>query len=588
MGRLPSRPRMVLALVCGAVMGAIVLVAVMILVPATERATNCVTLVTSSSTEKGDLIKELADRYNAAGRTFGGRCARIESYKKTSGATLDLLAAGKWADTEEGQPEPQVWMPSSALWLGLLEQRGKAGQIGAGQGTSLTVSPMVIAMPKVMAEALGWPHKDIGWGDLNLNSRGGWAATGKQNEHWGRFTLGKDNPLRSTSGLASTIATYHAATKGDYNNIDTADAVAFVRGVEASVAYYIDDSVRFLKTLYEEDQKTDTPYISAMAMQEQMAFLYNHGAPTGDPKQLSSNPVNLKRPLVSIQPKEGTLVMEHPFYTLASATADQKDAAQDFYDFMLERPQQDRFQELGFRDRSGTANGRVLAGANAKNSGVPNRIAVPSAADQDRMLKAWEYTQRRGRILLVLDTSGSMGDPFDKNRKDPPFASKRIELLKPAVQKQLALLHDDDMVGLWTFATDGYTEKVPIGRAGDVRGTISSTVADLNPSGETALYKTVLDANKKMQDEFDSYRINAIVLLSDGEDTDGSVTKEAMLQQIDASRLDNTVRIFTIAYSADADKGVLAEIADKSKARSYDASNPVNVDRMFVYAFSNF
>ncbi|RSM87978.1 VWA domain-containing protein [Kibdelosporangium aridum] len=578
---------MVLALVSGAVMGVIVLVSVLILVPATDRPANCVRLVTSSSTEKGDLIKELADRYNAAGRTFGGRCARIESFKKTSGATMDLLAAGKWTDTEEGQPEPQVWMPSSALWLGLLEQRGKSGLIGAGQGTSLTVSPMVIAMPNVMAEALGWPHKDIGWSDLNLNSRGGWAATGRQNERWGRFTLGKDNPLRSTSGLAATIATYHAATKGNYNNIDTADAVAFVRGVEASVAYYSDDSVPFLKTLYDEDQKTDTPYISAMVMQEQMAYLYNNGAPTGDPKQLVS-PVKLNRPLVSIQPKEGTLIMDHPFYTLASAAADQKDAARDFYEFMLEKPQQDRFQELGFRDRSGTASDKVLAGANAKNGGVPNRIEVPSTADLDRMLKAWEYTQRRGRILLVLDTSGSMSSPFDKNRKDPPFSTKRMDLLKPAVQKQLNLLHDDDEVGLWTFATSSSIEQVPIGKAKDVRGRISSIVDGLKPDQDTALYKTVFDASKKMQAEFDQDRINAIVLLSDGVDTEGGVTKEELLNQIDASRLDNTVRIFTIAYSPDADKGVLTEIADKSKARTYDAGNPVNVDRMFVYAFSNF
>jgi Ca-activated chloride channel family protein len=91
-----------------------------------------------------------------------------------------------------------------------------------------------------------------------------------------------------------------------------------------------------------------------------------------------------------------------------------------------------------------------------------------------------------------------------------------------------------------------------------------------------------------MRDEFKPDFINAIVLLSDGENTTPGVTKEQVLKDVDAARLDNSVRIFTIAYSAQADADVLAQIAEKSKARSYNASDPLNVDRVFVNAFSNF
>ncbi|WP_410658904.1 substrate-binding domain-containing protein [Amycolatopsis sp. lyj-112] len=580
-----------LSLAFGAFVGAlvIVLLATTVSAPSNASRTDCVRLVASSSTEKGDLIHALAERYNDTGRTFdGGRCAKVEAFKKTSGAALDLIADG-WNDIDEQHPEPQVWLPSSSLWLDLLRQRGKGDLIKTGPKTSLATSPMVIAMPEPMARALGWPEKDIGWREvLEVNQNGGWAAKPGANAQWGNFTLGKDNPHRSTSGLAATIATYFAATGGDYGKIETADAVQFVRGIEASVAYYSDDSVAFLKTLYEEDQKKPTPYISAMAMQEQMVYLYNHGAPTGDPKQLQDKPVGLKRPLVAVHPREGTMLIDHPILTTAKATPEQQAAAKDFADFLRETKQQDSFRDLGFRDPEGRAAQKLAEGVKAKGTGEPQRIGTPTGEQIQKMLDGWEYTQRRGRILLVLDLSGSMKEPFDKNRKDKPYSERRIDLLKPAIRKQLEYLHPEDEVGLWTFSSDGPEEKMPIGKVKDVRGPMADLVDNLVPQGETALYRSVVEANDKMRREFDSNLINAVVFLTDGENTAAGTTKEQVLQNVDAERLDNSVRIFTMAYGAQADSRVLDEIAQKSKARSYKAVDPQGIDKMFVNVFSNF
>jgi Ca-activated chloride channel family protein len=580
-----------LSLAVGAGTGAltVVLLATTITPPPKVNRLDCVKLVTSSSTEKGDLIAELAERYNAAGRTFDGdRCAKVEAYKKTSGAALDLIADG-WQDHEEGQPEPQVWMPSSSLWLDLLRQRGKGDLIQPGPKTSLATSPMVIAMPEPMAKVLRQSGQDIGWGDIiKLNQNGGWASAGPAHAQWGNFTLGKDNPLRSTSGLAATIATYNAATGGDYDRLGAAETVQFVRGIEASVAYYSDDSVAFLRTLYDEDQKKPTPYISAMAMQEQMVYLYNHGAPTGDPKQLQDKPAELRRPLVAVQPKEGTMLIDHPFLTVAKASPEQRAAAKDFYDFMLEPAQQNRFRDLGFRDRDGGGNDKLAKSVHAEGIAEPRRIEIPSGEQIATMLKGWEYTQRRGRILLVLDVSGSMGEQFDKNRSTKPYTDRRIDLLKPAIKKQLDFLHPEDEVGLWTFSSDGPEERMPIGKVKDIRGQMIKLVNELEPVGNTALYESVVKANDKMRQEFDPGLINAVVLLTDGANTKPGVTQEQMLQNVDAERLDNSVRIFTIAYGAEADSVVLDEIAQKSKARSYKAVDPQSIDKMFVNVFSNF
>ncbi|MFC9251896.1 substrate-binding domain-containing protein [Amycolatopsis thailandensis] len=577
-----------LSLVFGAFVGTlvIVLLATTVTAPSNAARTDCVRLVTSSSTEKGDLIAELAERYNNTGRTFdGGRCAKVEAFKKTSGAALDLIADG-WNDIDENQPEPQVWLPSSSLWLDLLRQRGKGDLVEDGQKISLATSPMVIAMPEPMAKELGWPAKGIGWRDvLEVNRKGGWGGVDPKNAQWGNFTLGKDNPRRSTSGLAATISTYFAATGGDYGKLDAADAVQFVRGIEASVAYYSDDSVAFLKTLYEEDQKKPTPYISAMAMQEQMVYLYNHGAPTGDPKRLQADPAPLNRPLVAVHPSEGTVLIDHPFLTTAKASPEQRVAAKDFAEFLREPAQQDRFRDLGFRDAEGRGNEKLAQGVHAAGA-EPRPIALPSGRQIQKMLDGWEYTQRRGRILLVLDLSGSMNEPFDKNRKDKPYSERRIDLLKPAIKKQLEYLHPEDEVGLWTFS-DGYEEKMPIGKVKNVRGPMLGMIDNLTPKGDTALYQTVMAANDKMRREFDPSLINAVVFLTDGQNTEAG-TREQVLQNVDAERLDNSVRIFTMAYGAQADSRVLDEIALKSKARGYQAVDPQGIDKMFVNVFSNF
>ncbi|MFC3448723.1 vWA domain-containing protein [Amycolatopsis speibonae] len=579
-----------LSLVFGALVGTlvIVLLATTVTAPSNAARADCVRLVTSSSTEKGDLIAELAERYNNTGRTFdGGRCAKVEAFKKTSGATLDLIADG-WNDIDDHQPEPQAWLPSSSLWLDLLRQRGKGERIKVGPKTSLATSPMVMAMPEPMAAAMGWPEKNIGWSDvLEVNQNGGWASKGAANAPWGNFTLGKDNPRRSTSGLAATIATYYAATGGDYAKIDTTEAVRFVRGIEASVAYYSDDSVSFLKTLYEEDRKKPTPYISAMAMQEQMVYLYNRGVPTGDPAQLNGNPVAPVRPLVAVHPKEGTMLIDHPFLTTASASPEQQAAAKDFYDFLREPGQQNRFRDLGFRDPDGNGNPDLAKVVRTQGARETPKIETPTGEQIQKMLDGWEYTQRRGRILLVLDLSGSMGEPFDKNRKDKPYSERRIDLLKPAIKKQLEYLHPEDEVGLWTFSNK-YEEKVPIGKVKDVRGPMIDLVENLTPKGDTALYDTVVKANDEMRRTFDPNVINAIVFLTDGENTGVGTTKEQALQAVDAERLDNSVRIFTMAYGAQADSRVLDEIAQKSKARSYQAVDPQGIDKMFVNVFSNF
>src|SRR5690606_5141662 len=139
-------------------------------------------------------------------------CIFVNPKSHASGGAMQALAAG-WDEEADG-PQPVIWSPASSAWGAILDQRlAEQGQPPmANQGQPFMNTPLVIAMPRPMAETLGWPSESIGWRDvLELaTSPDGWAGLG--HPEWGPFKLGKTNPNFSTSGLSALIAQNYAAT----------------------------------------------------------------------------------------------------------------------------------------------------------------------------------------------------------------------------------------------------------------------------------------------------------------------------------------------------------------------------------------
>ncbi len=148
------------------------------------------------------------------------------------------------------------------------------------------LTPLVIAMPKPMADALGYPQTPIGFADIVdlANDPEGWAAFG--HPEWGPFRLGKTNPNFSTSGLNFTVAEYYAAT-GKTSGLTIEDlqrpaAVEFATNVESSVVHYGDITMTFLNNWFEADQRGNAlRYVSAVAVEEKSVIDYNIGNPDG-------------------------------------------------------------------------------------------------------------------------------------------------------------------------------------------------------------------------------------------------------------------------------------------------------------------
>src|SRR6266508_3049742 len=119
---------------------------------------GCTELVVAASTEKSGLLTEIAKDYAAADRRVSGRCVDVRVTGKASGGAEEALARG-WDEGVDG-PQPDVWSPAASTWLSLLrEDLGRADRppLLGDKNPSIASTPLVLAMPQPMAQALGWP-----------------------------------------------------------------------------------------------------------------------------------------------------------------------------------------------------------------------------------------------------------------------------------------------------------------------------------------------------------------------------------------------------------------------------------------------
>jgi Ca-activated chloride channel family protein len=151
------------------------------------------------SPEKEPLLKPLIERFNASKTEAGGKVVFIDGRPESSGVTEQRIAAGR--------DQPVAWSPASSLWGRLLNFDADKPLV-ADENPSIVRSPLVIAMWEPMAQALGYPRKPLGFGDILklARSNAGWADYGRP--EYGAFKLVHTNPDYSTSGLSAVVAAY--------------------------------------------------------------------------------------------------------------------------------------------------------------------------------------------------------------------------------------------------------------------------------------------------------------------------------------------------------------------------------------------
>ncbi|MCB9372875.1 MAG: substrate-binding domain-containing protein [Microthrixaceae bacterium] len=569
---------------------------------------DCIVVDMAVSPEKIDLMTDLAQTFNDSDEaTSGDECIFVRPQRKSSGASEQLLRDG-WDEAVEG-PLPVVWSPASSAWGAVLNQQltDQGDEPIATEGEPFMLTPLVIAMPEPMAEALGYPQEPVGWADILRLSRGpeGWAAF--DHPEWGPFLLGKTNPNFSTSGLSALIAQAYAntgKTEGlTVEDLDQPQVEQAARDVESAVVHYGDTTLTFLNNMYRADQRGNSlTYASAVAVEEKSVIDYNAGNPDGvlDPGEEPRPP---RVPLVAIYPEEGTLYSDNPLITLDAewVTEQERDAAAVFVDFVQQPENQERVLEFGFRPGNpDVAISEPIVTGNGVDPDQPQTLLeVPEPEVMVALLDNWDEQRKGARVVLLMDVSGSMGDIGD-----PDTGETKLDLAKRAAIDALDDFAAQDIVGLRIFSTDlgpsgtaEFVDVVPVGRRmTDNREALATAIRALAPTNATPLYSATQAAYEDAVAAFDEERINAVVLLSDGVNDDGETGDDdeqldSLLAALEAGgegRLTQPVRVFPIAYGEDADLSTLRRIAEASTAAVYDASDPTSIDKVFAAVVSNF
>ncbi len=275
--------------------------------------------------EKEEWIKETTAAFNAGNhRLADGKVIRVNALPMGSGECLDEILAGT--------RQTHLTSPASAAYITLAnaQSRVKSGHDLIAKTDSLLLSPVVIAMWRPMAEALGWPGKAVGWADMLTLARDpqGWAGVG--HPEWGRFRFGHTHPEFSNSGLISLLAeTYAGANKKDALTLEDVRApgtAATVAGIEAAVVHYGSSTGFFGKKMF----ANGPGYLNAAVSYENMVIeSYNQKTPTA-------------LPLVAIYPKEGTFWSDHPVGMVDRewVTPEHREAARQYVEYLLAPAQQ--------------------------------------------------------------------------------------------------------------------------------------------------------------------------------------------------------------------------------------------------------
>jgi Ca-activated chloride channel homolog len=502
---------------------------------------NAVVVSVASSPEKGGLVQQAADAYNKTGPTLNGRPVRVSVTTPASGDEETAIARA--ADGKPGGDEPVVWSPASSLWARLLDYDAD-DDLTPASSPSIVRSPLVLAMWEPMARALGWPKKPIGWADVLRLAQDprGWAAYG--HPEYGSFKLVHTNPSVSTSGLEAVSGAYFAAS-GKHEGLAVADverpAVAReIARIEQSIVHY-GDTTDFIRA---QLRKNGPSYASAAAMEETTLVAFNKDR-GGQPK------------LVGIYPSEGTFFSDSPYIVLKApwVDADERAAAAGFQRFLAKYVTPEVAARTGFRPPD--ANAAPVAPVDAAHGADPKRpageLAPPSPAVLVQIRKAWFENRKAANIMLVVDTSSSMND------------EGKLAHAKRGLQGFLKQLSPRDRVGLIAFS-DAVRRTVPMQPFAQDEGELRAQIDRLLGQGSTALYAATQAAVDDVAALRDRSRINAVVLLSDGQDTVGTPTMDQLVTTLEAHTGQETtpIRVFTIAYGKKASNQVLDRIARSS------------------------
>ncbi|WP_239477241.1 substrate-binding and VWA domain-containing protein [Streptomyces sp. CS147] len=525
---------------------------------------SAVHLSVVASPDIAPAVRSLAEQARADEVKADGRCLAVEVLARDAHKVAEALAAG---DTE---PDFQVWLPDSDLWLERAKGLGEG--IPVSPSDSVASSPVALAMVPSASRALGWPRKTYTWAELVAGALGS-----------DRVRLGAADPARSATGLLALagIGASSARQGGDSDTRVAQTAKVLAERMSDGDAQVLETLARSTSGAEEGNPKRN----QAVLISEQAAFAHNAEASGAGKLDL-------------FYPEDGTPLLDYP-YTLVNEpqlSTTESRAALRFMNLLNDREARATFAEHGFRAGDGSAEDSLVAAAGGRKPQPYAEPAAeaPSAEALQETLGMWTITVQSARLTTVVDASGSMATLV------PGRNQSRMDVTKESLIQALGQFTPDDEIGLWEFATtlDGekdYRRLMETKRLGDPaagggthREKLTAAFAGLQPvpGGATGLYDTTLASYKEARSTYVKGKFNALVILTDGsnQDTNG-ISRSGLITELkELVDPERPVPVIAIAVGPDADRDEVAEIARITGGDGYEVSDPAEIQAVILQA----
>lgn len=332
------------------------------------------TIVASASTA---TLLETFEREWAKGEpAVAGKCASVEIESRESADVVATL--GQTSGTKGGGTPPDVWIPESTAWIRQASASNpEAAKVFPPRQPSLARSAAVIAMPRPMAQAMGWPKAKLTWRELVTEvaaDPSGWGRYGKP--EWGAVKIGTGDPSKSTGTLLALLALAGRDAAGK----PTEDGLAAIGTLKQKRAFAVATTDDILSDLGRADKQGADEvlrYVSAFPALETDVLAYNERSPTV--------------PLVAIYPGDGVADADNPYVVLRASWSDQnrQRVAEDFLRYAQSGQARDAFIGLGFRPPDRSAEGDISEenGLLSKIPPLPDPPPAPETVSQ--AVAAW-------------------------------------------------------------------------------------------------------------------------------------------------------------------------------------------------------
>lgn len=529
---------------------------------------STVPVVVSSDPAMHLLSQVAADRLSVPQKELGGACIALTVREQSSAD-----AAHDLSRTTSSSLRPDLWVSSSPAWVSLARSTPTGAKLLATDTPVFAVSPVVMAaLSTSNLAALGG-----GWqGTLGVST----AQSADQRQ------LALVDPTQSTAGLLTLLGLQQsAAGSGSGKQEATAALAALSRRLVVPSDDY--SGIRdVLAGRLDAVSATEAEVLASAASGTKLVAVQAGRGMT--PAQFQVLPVGTPGAGEDLSERDARST------TSVSSRTTARTIVMTWFSSSEARVLLDRahLRDSTGRMPTGTATTQLptLAPTSAPRALTPD--VVSSALGQ------WKGAGRRGRVLAVLDISGSMAQQVPGTR---PVATK-LQLAVAASRRALASFAPDSDLGLWTFSTKlrgsrDYSELVPVGplssplRGATRRETLDNSLASIQvrPRGDTGLYDTTLAAFRDMQRSYKDGRLNAVVVLTDGRNDDaGSISRDKLLatlrSEYDPAR---PVHVITVGYGNDVDLSALKAIAAATHGSATAANDPRDIDRVLFQALSS-